>query len=556
MDCLIHPFSLVQALVPNSLDRLVSLNLVVSLAAAPLAGLIAFVLLLLLTRPRTSSKRPLSQTQRNTLLNRRENGGTGVWSRKWRRNVALALAIRPRRVEDDEELDDEGDGEKAAWRLVVKSPPEGLRSCLKRQGSSEAVTDAGVVEAPPSPISSSASSSNEAQPFPSPSPSPSPSPPPLLTKPAKPKSVRLLEPSLADLVALRELWSSPAMQGQGGAGGIAGYRRTRDFYVRGQGGRAVVKRPGAVVVESKDNGPAGGKKVDDKEGTTEEEEEDDETPSRCLSSSSTRRPLRLSALSAPSAAPPSLPAPSSTARSSSLSPSPLSRRALSPSSPASSAARSPSPAFLVGAHSKTRRRALSPSGLSSSSAASRTSSLSPVPGAGSTDAGSGRGVPRWVRTKAGRGVSPAPRRVETTASDEDEEDVDEEEAAEEKERGETLDNPVTATTTRSDPSSPLSGAESPDVSPTPSTNHPSHLSLSHLLPTHSLMPSPTPSTSRPETPQLLLTPSSPDLTRSSLLSNPLDAHGAGDASEPSPCVVAKLGRERRLGVRVQQALKA
>ncbi|GAA5965729.1 hypothetical protein JCM21900_006737, partial [Sporobolomyces salmonicolor] len=510
-----------------------------------------FVLLLLLTRPRTSCKRPLSQTQRNTLLNRRENGGTGVWSRKWRRNVALALAIRPRRVEDDEELDDEGDGGEVAWRLVVKSPPQGLRGCLKRQGSFEAVTDAGVVEAPPSPLSSSASSSNEAQPFPS----PSPSPPPLLTQPAKPKSVRLLEPSLADLIALRELWSSPAMQGQGGAGGIAGYRRTRDFYVRGQGGRAVVKRPGAVA-ESKDNGPAGGKKVDDKEGTTGEEEEDDETPSRCLSSSSTRRPLRLSAPCAPSAAPPSLPAPSSTARSSSLSPSPLSRRALSTSSPASSASRSPSPAFLVGAHSKTRRRALSPSGRSSSSAASRTSSLSPVPGSGSTEAGSGRGVPRWVKTKAGRGVSPAPRRVETTASDEEEEDVDEEEKAEEKKGGETLNSPVTATTTRSDPSSPLSGAESPDVSPTPSTNHPSHLSLSHLLPTHSPTPSPAPSTNRPETPQLLLTPSSPDLTRSALLSNPLDAHGAGDASEPSPCVVAKLGRERRLGVRLQQALKA
>ncbi|GAA5895735.1 hypothetical protein JCM5296_007409 [Sporobolomyces johnsonii] len=532
MDLFTQPFSLVQAWVPGSLDRLVSLNLVVSLAAAPLAGLIALVLLLLLTRPRISSKRPLSQTQLNTLLNRRENGGTGVWSRKWRRNVALALAIRPRRGQEDEELDDLddiGDGEKEAWRLVVRSPPEGLRSCLKREGSFEAVTDAGAVEAPPSPLSSSpSSSSDEAQP--SPSTSPSPSPPPFVTKSTKPKSVRLLEPSLADLIALRELWSSPAMQGQGGAGGIAGYRRTRDFYVRGQGGRAVVKRPGAGL-EGKENGPVGGKKVNGDEGTTEEEEEDDETPSRRPSAGSTRRSLRPSA----PAAPPSLPAPSSTARSSSLSPSPLPRRALSPSSPSSSTSRSPSPAFLVGAHSKTRRRALSPSGLSSSSAASRTSSLSPGSGSGSGEGGSGRGMPRWVRTKAGRGVSPAPRRVEATASDEDEEDVDEEEEA--GEGAQELDTPTTATTaTSSDRSSPLSGAESPDLTPTPSTNHPSSdPSTSPLvLPTRTCTRAS--STSRPtETPQVMLTPSSPDLKRSAaLLPSPLDPHEDGDTSESSP----------------------
>jgi len=456
------------------LTSIISLNVVFTIAAAPLAALVgesislplfphslqslvgeidpiscrthshctAFLVLYLITHPRLTrsplhTKRPLTLTQHNTLLNRNENGGTGVWSRKWRRKVAVALAIGPTRrglgdMEDDD--DEEGDqvgegGEKLFernWRVKVKPVPKDLKGCLKREGSFEVAkrkddtkeegevsrieTDGLVGEEEsesnqvgsndlpsPSPSPSISVSSSSSHSFYSP-PLPSPSPPllPVVTSTSVPprarKTVSILEPSLVELEALRELWDSPDMQssvnGGFGLGGIAGYRRTRDYYARGQGGRGVNK-----TASSKSPSPAPSipkptlptpaiEKEKEKEKTTstdpEEEitteEESPRLPSSSLAPSGTRR-----------SAVPTLARQSS----SSLSPSPVSRRplikrALSPNASAGSG---------VGVNRGTSRAGSSRRGPSPSNLGSnRTASISPSPAVE-------RAQPRWVKTK-------------------------------------------------------------------------------------------------------------------------------------------------------------
>ncbi|GAA5829534.1 hypothetical protein JCM5353_001284 [Sporobolomyces roseus] len=419
------------------LTGLISLNVVFTIAAAPLAGLVAFLVLYLITHPRLTrsplhSKRPLTLTQHNTLLNRNENGGTGVWSRKWRRKVAVALAMGPTRrglgdIEDEDEEDDQvGEGGEKLfernWRVKVKPIPTDLKGCLKREGSFEVAkrkedekeitgriggeaaaesanaTDEKVESSrqSPSPSPSISVSSSSSHSFYSP-PLPSPSPPLLPVVPSTPiparprKTVSILEPSLVELEALRTMWDSPEMQssvnGGFGLGGIAGYRRTRDYYARGQGGRGVNKTassktpsPAPPPATPKSTTPI--PQVEKEKTTTTDQEEEMTTeeesprlPSSSLSVNGTRR-----------SAVPSLARQSS----SSLSPSPASRRplikrALSPNASAGTG--------VGGINRGTSRAGSSRRGPSPSNAGSnRTASISPSP---ATE----RAQPRWVKTK-------------------------------------------------------------------------------------------------------------------------------------------------------------
>ncbi|GAA5980420.1 hypothetical protein JCM5350_001494 [Sporobolomyces pararoseus] len=378
-----------------------------TLTAAPLAVLLSFLLLYIVTHPVFSksplhSKRPLTLTQHNTLLNRNENGGTGVWSRKWRRKVATALAMAPiRRGLGDSEDDFEDDGDEADnssgsefWKVKTKPAPEGLKGVLKREGSFEvarrlpikeresrsAIRPNDHQEKEKTPISTSTLS-----PIPSPTvdsfdadsylpPSTVPPPPasPPLSDSSSPslltsKTVSIQEPSLVELEALRELWNSEEMQstvnGGNGLGGIAGYRRTRDFYARGQGGRGVnraaspssaipstvTKPPGSTITKEE----ATLKQPGEKSKAGEGEDNGSPRPRRPLNSSLTR------------------------SSSSSLSPSPVNRR------PLVKRALSPNANGVVVSSSSSRRRGLSPNNATVSGSigpgSTRTSSISPGP---------------------------------------------------------------------------------------------------------------------------------------------------------------------------------
>ncbi|GAA5841458.1 hypothetical protein JCM9279_000659 [Rhodotorula babjevae] len=514
-----------------------SLNLAQLLALFALAGAVALVVFLLTNLVVFPPRRTLTPTEVNTLLNRRENGGTGVFARKWRKRLLPA-----RQFGDEHVLADAGiDAPSAAadahkWHMRSSSPPPGLRSCLK----------GALAPAPPT------SCTDEP------------------TAPARPaKQVRIAEPSLAvELEALRERWASPDMQGEQGYGGIGGYRSTRDFVVaRGKGAAAAAapaSKPAStaatasaaaeVLLPGKDI-PA--TRADDDEAAFEVEEDDAEPLARRLQ----RHHPRLSAHAV---------------RTSSSSPSPRGRlrRALSPASlhPSSSpsTARSSSPAFVVGHHSTahkaspSKQRALSPN---TAAPLSRAHSVSP---------GGVRAAPRWVRTKGGKLASPAPVRwaVRVEAGSGSGSEVDEveegeielEDAASDLEDGEeACPSPPRGISTQlagiaavaavapplppsaalrlvspSGPASPalsvLSGGESPQESPTPSPAR---------LPALAVTPS-----SLPALPAQPLAPAPPPSASSTFQSTASSASSASTSS-PSPSV----GAERRLSLRVEQALR-
>ncbi|BGO97173.1 Autotransporter-associated beta strand repeat protein [Rhodotorula toruloides ATCC 204091] len=499
------------------------------------AALLIAISLVLLTRlvffpPATRS---LTLTELNTLLNRHENGGTGVVARKWRRRF-----FAPVRYGDEDELAGSGiegsEDEFVEWTFSSKPTPSGLRGCLKRvvvEASVEKAVEVAEVE-------------KEGRSSPA---------------PRSMKSVRVVEPNLDDIRALRELWASPEMQGPGGLGGIGGYRRTRDFYSKSQGGTAVIKRTMDVapIVLKKVVGPGSvipATKEDESETVTEDED-DDAAPTK------RRRTTRVSSLA------------STTTRSSSLSPSPATRRQRT-LSPTSSSTRSGSPAFVVGAAAKSspsRRRALSPT----LGASPRSSSLSPGPTSDRPV------VPKWVKTKNGKLASPAPSKLgrgvgaddeETTEEEFDEDGLDDSTTPPPTSLASTLagiaavaaaippipSDASVAIAPLSSPASVLSGGESLQESPTPAPKHtsarppklavttspPLEVRNKPLSPLAYSLPSPPASPLSPHSnpaPTASPAPKLPACPRSPVSPSP----------SPSPCVKA----ERRLSLRVQQSLK-
>ncbi|GAA5899237.1 uncharacterized protein JCM6883_005154 [Sporobolomyces salmoneus] len=453
--------------------------------------------------------------------------------------------------EDDFEDEDEGDDSSGSefWKIKVKPAPEGLKGVLKREGSFEVtkmIVDGGKTQIPevkagideekaklsstlspiPSPSASITSSSDDNSFYSPPLPSPSPAPvlEPTLSsqaeeplKPKPKKSVSIQEPSLVELEALRELWSSPEMQstvnGGNGFGGIAGYRRTRDHYARGQGGRGVNKSTPPVVVTSTPSTtpatkptPAIPKKEEIIAKDKPEEDEGSPRPRRPLNSSLAR------------------------SSSSSLSPSPITRR------PIGKRALSPnSNGIVVSSSATSKRRGLSPNNVATSgSSPLRSSSSSPAPSSSSD-----RVQPRWIKTKKASKSTPR-----TVSNDEEDE-----------ERGTGRNGTMSATvsddeddyedvppTPPSQPSLTLamapisSSSDSPTNSPSkispslallldhatqslvgdelPSEESPSTLSDSQIsqLPT----PSPSPTLSPASTPSFSITPATPDLPSAAL----------------------------------------
>jgi hypothetical protein len=355
-------------------------------------------------------KRAPTLTEINTRLNRNENGGTGVVFRKWRSRLfpppvfgdedELAEAEREAELEQAEadaarNKESQPNGDAAArdkWSYRSKPVPEGLRSCLRKQHAG--------VDATASPDASAPHSTDSTRPV---TPDTTASPRSAGITPPPAKRVRIVEPELEELELLRELWSSPEMQAMTGSSGIGGFRGTRDFYSRSQGGSAVVKRPGAsaggaaaTVAESGSLIPA--TKSDDDEGVP--------VVAGPLSSSKVKSVQRLRD-SVQSTASPHL------ARPNSLSPAPIHRRhrTLSPTSASAAAGgRSGSPAFIVGSQSSAakaspnRRRALSPGVASTSGARSGS------PGGAAMDVTG----PRWIKV---RHLAAGPRNPQDSTSD-------------------------------------------------------------------------------------------------------------------------------------------
>ncbi|GAA5865860.1 hypothetical protein JCM3774_003120 [Rhodotorula dairenensis] len=358
-------------------------------------------------------KRALTLTEINTLRNRHENGGTGVVFRKWRKlffpppvfgdEDELAEAEREAELEaeaaataaaaaaDQAQANGDGSGVKDKWAYTSKPAPDGLRSCLKSSeklaakdpASTGASASSGDGSAAGTPRVRSSDADTAAESTIS------------TTFRSPPKRVRIVEPELEELELLRQLWSSPEMQAMTGSTGIGGFRRTRDFYSKSQGGSAVVKRPTAHAVSNAEAGsliPA--TKEDDDEGV----------PVVAGPTPAVKPLLRLRD-------PGNLAAPKS-ARQSSLSPVPTNRRhrTLSPTSPAAGGARAGSPAFIVGSQSSAakaspnRRRALSPATVS----ATGTRTASPGPGGLAADVAG----PRWIR------VRPHPSAIRINKDDE------------------------------------------------------------------------------------------------------------------------------------------
>ncbi|BGP22268.1 autotransporter-associated beta strand repeat protein [Rhodotorula toruloides] len=466
-------------------------------------------------------RRSQTLTELNTLLNRHENGGTGVVARKWRRRF-----FAPLRYGDEDELAGSGvegsEDEVFEWTFTSKPTPNGLRGCLKRVVMETSVEKAvEVVEVEEEGSSSPARRSA--------------------------KSVRVVEPNLDDIRALRELWASPEMQGPGGLGGIGGYRRTSDFYSKSQGGAAVIKRAtdvGPVVVQKMAGPGSASTPTEEDESETVTEDEDDADAAR----SNPRRPTRVSSLA------------STTPRSASLSPSPAARRQRT-LSPISSLTRSGSPAFVVRAAAKSspsRRRALSPT----LGASPRTSSLSPGPPSDRPV------VPKWVKTKSGKLASPAPSKLER-GEDADEAETTEEEADDDPEAGATPPPTSLASTlagiaavaaaippissdasiamappSSSPASSVLSGGESPQESPTPAPKYTSTRQLKLAVTTSPPLKVRTkPLSPRPKTAPATTSHTKPLASLPAPVSPP-------PSPSPSPCVKA----ERRLSLRVQQSL--
>ncbi|GAA6049443.1 hypothetical protein JCM3770_007342 [Rhodotorula araucariae] len=522
-----------------------SLSLLFSLAAA--LALATFLLTTRLVFP--PPKRTLTLTELNTLLNRHENGGTGVWARKWRKRFLAPPTFGDEDVLADAGIDECKGGETDAWRIRSRPPPQGLRGCLKR--AVDMARDAAVDVPDPALVVSEAAADP-------------PRPPRRRTK-----QVRVVEPSLDDLEVLRTRWASPGMQGEHGSGGIGGFRSTRDFYVRGKGGMGVVQKAVGAAEKKLEPGKAtSATRADDDDEVVEEGDGQGVLLRRSL------RPPRLSAVPAPN-------------RTTSTSPSPVGRRrrALSPTSP-NPAHRSLSPAFIVGTNSSTaksspsRRRALSPT----HPATGRAHSASPGPPAE-------RAVPRWVKTRSGKLASPAPVRMAMSPDSAEESTVDEDEGESVSEEHVSTGRPPASPPTpvvgiaalaavlaplSSDasiavsPVSPsfsvLSGGESPQESPTPAPTR-----LPHQPPKLAVTPSSAPSrqtpgnalaplaTSAPVAP--MFAPSSAPSPASPIPSSLVTLSSVSDTTSTSPSTVSSaspsptVGAERRHSLRVSRALR-
>lgn len=476
-------------------------------------------------------KRALTLTEINTLLNRHENGGTGVAFRKFRK-----LFLPPPVFGDEAELaDSDQEGETGTkngtkqlgaverveqWKYRSRPQPAGLRSCLKRIESS--LSDGSST---PASTAEQTDRTDEA----------------VTSLPLSlPRHVRIIEPELDELELLREVWSTPEMHAVTGHRGIGGFRRTRDFYSKSQGGSAVVKRPAGTA--AKDAAPVAvpAKTETEKDTPSEQKEGDDQVgnvePIPSLGARSSPRSLgSLNTLSP--------------ASSRQKSPSPVSanrrpHRTLSPSTSANGA-RSSSPAFVVGSQSKAakgspaRRRAPSP--IMVTAGPNRSASPAPLsPRSASAGADTGTSGPGWLRNKSGNAVTPAPAKGSSAAASGDstsehettDESADEEDgiALDEQHRSDgpqtdltspegfksphpadVLPRAVPVELVGDSPASVLSGGESPQDSPTPA------VAKRAPPPPAALQPSPS----------ISVTPSSPPHSRKSLPQ-------LGDASPSSP----------------------
>lgn len=276
---------------------------------------------------------PTPQIPTETTLNTAINGGN-----------PRRRGLRHRVYSDDELVSSAADD--PPYRLLSRPVPPGVRGVLKPRGRNDSASGA---ESDGSTASGSATSACAG------------------------RRVRLVEPETKQsLVALREYWSGPESGGKSG-GGIAGYRRTREIYTKGQGGTAVIRRAPRVVISATGEVSAlveepttvgvkgGGNFTEDaEEGKEEPEEVEDEAQDGDDENSPLRRRFpRLGGSPIPSPSnrsslaltrPPSTSRPR--ARSSSVphrSASPLAtrNRSCSPASPTSSALRPPQPGSRI-----------------------------------------------------------------------------------------------------------------------------------------------------------------------------------------------------------------
>lgn len=360
--------------------------LTLSLSFAP-PVLISFFLYLITLYLRPQSPSPSSLTDKNTLLNRRENGGAGYARRRG--------GLRHRNWSDDDDgeaplSEAEKEAERQKIRFTSRPVPDGVKGCLKRTPSpfptsetddSDYMSEGGTV--------------------------------------SRRRRVRVVEPGM-EKASLEEM---RAASGKGR--GIGGFRSTRSIYSRGQGGdekeltatasssQLVVQKlnEASTVLVRKDHGSDS-----ETEGEAEDEDEDDDglvspidtptpigtsTSSLSLAAQSRRRSPRLSLPSTGPRTSSLSPSPSSRLRTASSSPSPLSRVAGSATAPP---ARTGSPVARV--RKVSIARAASPVGGGG--------------GAGSGGEGAG-GRPRWVKQPK---KTPAPGRVVDVEVEGEEEDDD------------------------------------------------------------------------------------------------------------------------------------
>lgn len=219
------------------------------------------------------------------------------------------------------------------------------------------------------------------------------------------KRVRVVEPSVEALDELRAQWASMAGQSKG-AGGIGGFRRTRDFYSKSQGGSAVIKRsPTARGVPL----TPGESDPEDRESGSDSESDETcpptagDTPTPIgrpqLDKLSPTPPARASSLSSPTRA--------GRARDSSLPRTASGSPAAGPAATLGSGPRSSSPAFIA-SRPGTRRRTSNSSAQGERSA----SPSSPLDSAAQ---------PKWLKKgkkgKAGKGGAEVVVEVPATAEE-------------------------------------------------------------------------------------------------------------------------------------------
>lgn len=286
------------------------------------------------------------------------------------------------------------------YRMLSKPIPKGVRSCIK--GPASPAPAPAVIEEATSTASTATSEDSASTP----------------TR----KSVRVVDPEAerASLEALREFWSAPASHGQGsggaqaGSNGIAGYRRTRDIYTKGQGGTAVIKRAPAVVKVNEGEASGGETTTASVElagdtgsvSATEQQNLDRRRsprlslPSGAISTSANRA-------SSPSPSPTSPSSPATSTRNRLASASSIPQRTASPlgavTQSQSALARSNSPAssFIVGRAGTAGGRGVSPSPVRV--ALRKRGSGSGKEEKEKEEVGAGVVSPRWVRNKEGKG---------------------------------------------------------------------------------------------------------------------------------------------------------